>query len=510
MVAGRAQARGIAVDHPAERHLEAVSAAATASVGQPQFRFSNAARLRISYALGVGMEISIIVPCRNEAENVIELAERARAMFEARGIAGEVVFVDDGSTDHTGALIDELAAQARFRPRPSTIRATRASRPAGRAAAEAARGRYVVVMDGDLQNLPEDVYRLYRQLKYSNADIVQGWRSHIGPRARLPLRHEPRAATTCCGCCSACGCTTSSPASSSATARSSPTSCAGASPTTTSRPSSWSRPTTRATASSRSRRCSRTASWASRSSPRFPLKMILRNLVDLAKGVVEFRLLSRRTDVLGRLPRRHPPARPPRAAAALAPRRTCGCSRALMPLHHWKLSSPALRYYYQLRRTQWLSAGADPRAAGAAAARADQARLPPRAVLPRAARPARHRARARSATLEDLQRLPVLTKDDIRRNLHFDLMSDAHDKREMLPITTSGSTGEPLTLYADKTQLEMRWATTLRNIEWTGYRFGDRQVRLWHSTLGMGAHAGVQGAARRAADAAHVLPGASR
>src|SRR5262249_27143589 len=43
-----------------------------------------------------------------------------------------------------------------------------------------------------------------------------------------------------------------------------------------------------------------------------------------------------------------------------------------------------------------------------------------------------------------------------------------------------------LMLYADKTQLEMRWATTLRNLEWTGYRFGDRQVRLWHQTLGMG------------------------
>ena len=40
-------------------------------------------------------------------------------------------------------------------------------------------------MDGDLQYLPEDVYRLYRQLKYSNADIVQGWRSHIGRRRAI-------------------------------------------------------------------------------------------------------------------------------------------------------------------------------------------------------------------------------------------------------------------------------------------------------------------------------------
>ena len=64
--------------------------------------------------MGAPVEISLIVPCWNEAENVIELAERARAMFEAHGLAGEVVFVDDASTDHTGALIDELAARYDF------------------------------------------------------------------------------------------------------------------------------------------------------------------------------------------------------------------------------------------------------------------------------------------------------------------------------------------------------------------------------------------------------------
>ena len=55
----------------------------------------------------------------------------------------------------------------------------------------------------------------------------------------------------------------------------------------------------------------------------------------------------------------------------------------------------------------------------------------------------------------------------------------------MLRITTSGSTGEPFTTYGDRYQLEMRFATTLRALEWTGWRFGDRQARLWHQTLGM-------------------------
>ena len=55
----------------------------------------------------------------------------------------------------------------------------------------------------------------------------------------------------------------------------------------------------------------------------------------------------------------------------------------------------------------------------------------------------------------------------------------------MLRVTTSGSTGEPFVCYADRAQLEFRWAATLRAQEWTGYRFGDPTVRLWHQTLGM-------------------------
>ena len=64
-------------------------------------------------------------------------------------------------------------------------------------------------------------------------------------------------------------------------------------------------------------------------------------------------------------------------------------------------------------------------------------------------------------------------------------MSEDHDKSQVLRITTSGSTGEPFICYADRQQLEFRWAATLRSQEWTGYRFGDRCTRLWHQTIGM-------------------------
>ena len=88
-------------------------------------------------------------------------------------------------------------------------------------------------------------------------------------------------------------------------------------------------------------------------------------------------------------------------------------------------------------------------------------------------------------SLDDLAKLPYLTKDDIRRHLSFDILSDNHQKSEILRITTSGSTGEPFVCYVDRVQLEFRWAATLRSQEWTGYRFGDRTMRLWHQTIGM-------------------------
>lgn len=88
-------------------------------------------------------------------------------------------------------------------------------------------------------------------------------------------------------------------------------------------------------------------------------------------------------------------------------------------------------------------------------------------------------------SLEDLAKLPFLTKDDVRDNLDNGLLSNAISRKHMLRINTSGSTGRPFTIFADRSQLEVRFASTLRALEWTGWRFGDRQARLWHQTLGM-------------------------
>jgi phenylacetate-CoA ligase len=155
-----------------------------------------------------------------------------------------------------------------------------------------------------------------------------------------------------------------------------------------------------------------------------------------------------------------------------------------MPLHHWMISHNAPHYLDELRQTQWL-----PRAE----VEALQLRRLRRLVQHAYDHVAYYRETLQSAgvkpddvrSLDDLRRLPVLTKTGLRENLYFDLLSDNHDKRKILKIATSGSTGEPLALFADRFQLDMRWANTARNVEWTGYRFPDRQVRLWHSTIGL-------------------------
>jgi len=88
-------------------------------------------------------------------------------------------------------------------------------------------------------------------------------------------------------------------------------------------------------------------------------------------------------------------------------------------------------------------------------------------------------------SLDDLRQIPLLDKKTIKTHLYFDMLSDNHDKKNILRISTSGSTGEPFVCFADRSQLEIRWAATLRSQEWGGYQFGDKCLRLWHQTIGM-------------------------
>lgn len=82
---------------------------------------------------------------------------------------------------------------------------------------------------------------------------------------------------------------------------------------------------------------------------------------------------------------------------------------------------------------------------------------------------------------ELLEQIPILDKEKLRDNPQ-EFTNDDHADHK---ITTSGSTGTPLVMWANKAQLEKRLAMNLRNREWMGYQWGDKSVRLWHQKIGM-------------------------
>ncbi|HET7607837.1 MAG TPA: glycosyltransferase family 2 protein [Gammaproteobacteria bacterium] len=119
-------------------------------------------------------EVSIVVPLYNEQDNVARLcAATHEALLEMRRTY-ELVLVDDGSTDDTVAAASAIArSDARVR---LVVLACNSGQTAAMAAGMAhARGRYLVTMDGDLQNDPRDIPLLVDTLE-KDYDLVAGWR----------------------------------------------------------------------------------------------------------------------------------------------------------------------------------------------------------------------------------------------------------------------------------------------------------------------------------------------
>jgi dolichol-phosphate mannosyltransferase len=122
----------------------------------------------------MGTRVSVLMPAYNEAENLAELVPQISAVLDRLGESYEVVVVDDGSTDGTRRTMGQL--------RSATVRYIRLRRNAGKSAAlslglEHVRGEYVVLMDADGQDDPEEVPRLLQHLEAENLDLVTGRRA---------------------------------------------------------------------------------------------------------------------------------------------------------------------------------------------------------------------------------------------------------------------------------------------------------------------------------------------
>ena len=121
------------------------------------------------------MDLSIVIPLKDEAESLPELAAWIDRVMLAEGFDYEVVFVDDGSTDASWPVITRLSAA---NPR---VRGIRFLRNYGKSAAlheafRAVRGEVVVTMDADLQDSPDEVPGLYRMVREEGYDLVSGWK----------------------------------------------------------------------------------------------------------------------------------------------------------------------------------------------------------------------------------------------------------------------------------------------------------------------------------------------
>jgi phenylacetate-CoA ligase len=82
---------------------------------------------------------------------------------------------------------------------------------------------------------------------------------------------------------------------------------------------------------------------------------------------------------------------------------------------------------------------------------------------------------------DDIENIPILTKDDIRANLNR-MISDEFEIQNLVYKRTGGSTSVPLALYQDKQAHRIKSATTVRHNEWTGYYRGDKLAALWGDT----------------------------
>src|SRR3954463_2112928 len=125
------------------------------------------------------MRVSVVIPCLNEAETIAECVRQARAALEANGLAGEVIVVDNGSTDGSGELARSAGADVVEEPR----RGYGSAYLAGLAAAE---GDYVVMVDADLTYDFGEIPAFVRELEAGAHFVIGNRMQNIEPGA-MPL-----------------------------------------------------------------------------------------------------------------------------------------------------------------------------------------------------------------------------------------------------------------------------------------------------------------------------------
>lgn len=121
------------------------------------------------------MDISVIIPLYNEEESLPELYNWIARVMKDNGHSYEVIFVNDGSTDNSWKVIEELSRKA-DEVKGIKFRRNYGKSPALYCGFKEAKGNVVITMDADLQDSPDEIPELYRMITEDGYDLVSGYK----------------------------------------------------------------------------------------------------------------------------------------------------------------------------------------------------------------------------------------------------------------------------------------------------------------------------------------------
>ena len=121
------------------------------------------------------MNISVVIPLLNEKESLIELTDSLIDVMKSYNFSYEIIFIDDGSSDNSWDIIEELSSKS------DTIKGIKFHRNYGKSQALHAgflksQGKVVFTMDADLQDDPKEIPAMYDMIMNDNFDLVSGWK----------------------------------------------------------------------------------------------------------------------------------------------------------------------------------------------------------------------------------------------------------------------------------------------------------------------------------------------